>query len=69
MIFAAWVDSALSGKKAELSFSCTVDNEPKSGPKTPLAPSQIKMTMRAVINGRRLFLAAVTDTVKYLSDW
>ena len=63
------VDSAIWGKKAEFSFFCTVVNEPKSGLNSPLAPNQMKITIRAVKKARRGFFVTVTTTIKSLSDW
>ena len=69
MIFEAFVDSALSGKNAELSFSCTELSFPKSGPNTPLAPNQMKMTTMAAQNRRRLgFLRSATGMTVEISD-
>ncbi len=51
----AIVDSALSGKKAELSFSCTVDNWPNNGPVPALTKSQATIATTASHSGRLPF--------------
>jgi hypothetical protein len=62
----AIVDSALSGKKAELSFSCTVDNWPNSGPVPALTNNQATTVITASHSGRLPFTLDL-DT-KFLSQ-
>ena len=73
VILLAKVDSALSGKNAALSFSCTVESFPNVGPATDEIPSQAIIAMIAIQSGLRpftelLFLICLAMGYKSLSS-